>query len=251
MAYKPRVRGESGIYHIVTKGINSKNIFNEISDKEYFIKILERAKRKYNFNLYGYALMSNHFHLLLEEGEYDSISTILQSIKVSYINYYNKKYGRTGTIYNGRFHSEPVENNEYLIAVLRYITQNPIKIGETLEWTNYRELILFTKNQLTDRSKVLKLIFGYKQRYNKKRIEKFLLTKYEKDCLEISNSRPVSDKAAKKIIMAEIAKMASCKEFVKNINKYRGIINRIKKERVSLLQISRILGVNKNRIYKI
>jgi REP element-mobilizing transposase RayT len=251
MAYKPRVRGESGIYHVVTKGINGENIFNDDNDKEYFIKILARAKRKYNFNLYGYALMSNHIHLLLEEKEYGGISTIMQSIKVSYINYFNKKYGRTGTIYDGRFHSEPIENNDYLIAVLRYIIQNHIKIGKTLDWTNYDEIISFTKNQLTDRNRILELIFGPKRRHTKKQLVKFLLKKYEKECLEISNNKPVPDKIAEKIIMAKIKKVVSGKEFVKNIHKYSEIVNLIKKERVSLFQISRILGIDKNIIYKI
>ena len=74
--------------------------------------------------------MSNHIHLLLKEGEED-LGTLFKRIGASYVYWYNWKYNRTGHLFQDHFKSEPVEDDTYLLTVLRYIHQNPLKAGIT------------------------------------------------------------------------------------------------------------------------
>ncbi len=69
---------------------------------------------------YAYCLMSNHLHLLIQERE-DSVSNIVKRIGVTYAHYFNKKYERNGHLFQDRFRSEPVDNIEYFVTLLRYI----------------------------------------------------------------------------------------------------------------------------------
>ena len=248
---KPRVRGQRGIYHVVSKGINTLRFFEEPGNREYFVGILKRAKKKFNFKLYGYALMSNHFHLLLDEDSMENISKIMQSIKISFTLYYNRKNGRTGTIYGERFFSKPVETDGHLASALAYIIQNPLKVNKSLDWTNHKELMEYRKHQLTDRRRVLEFIFGKKKRYKQKRVNKLLLDKCVKDGLEINKRVLISDEAAEKIVREKIAGVTTYEEFRRNIESYPDIILAIQAAKVSLLQLSRVLKISKNKIYKI
>ena len=70
--------------------------------------------------------MSNHVHLLIKETE-NNISTIIKQIACSYVYWFNRKYERVGHLFQDRFRSEPVDNDEYFLTVLRYIHQNPVR----------------------------------------------------------------------------------------------------------------------------
>jgi putative transposase len=85
--------------------------------------------------------MDNHVHLLTNQGE-DSISRIMKRIGTSYAHYFNKKYNRIGHLFQDRFKSETVENDSYLLAVTRYIHNNPVKVGIVdcafqFQWSSY------------------------------------------------------------------------------------------------------------------
>lgn len=143
MARKPRVRANSGVYHVLMQGVRRGLIFQDDEDYKYFIGILERLmfddpddkeeskvevedKKVRNFTLYAYCLMPSYFQLLIKE-EHNNISTIVKRIATSYSAYFNGKYDRDGAIYRGRFTSEPVETMERFDIVLRYIHQTPLR----------------------------------------------------------------------------------------------------------------------------
>ena len=81
---------------------------------------------KYELTVYAWCLMSNHVHLLIKEGNED-ISVTMKRLAVSYVKHYNWKYRTTGHLFQDRFKSERVENKNYLLIVVRYIYQNPVK----------------------------------------------------------------------------------------------------------------------------
>ena len=94
MPREKRRKNETGIYHIMVRGINGQRIFKDYEDKEKFMQAMYKAKEKGKFLLYGYCFMDNHVHLLIKESE--EVGTSLKRITVSYDQWYNNKYGRQG-----------------------------------------------------------------------------------------------------------------------------------------------------------
>lgn len=123
-----RIKSATGIYHIMLRGANRQEIFHEDEDCLRFLETLELYKKKSEMRVHGWCLMGNHVHLLLQEGK-EEISVTMKRIGVSFAWFYNKKYRTIGHLFQDRFKSETVEKDEYLIAVARYIHQNPVKAG--------------------------------------------------------------------------------------------------------------------------
>lgn len=121
-----REKSKSGIYHVIIRGANRQEIFHDDQDCLRFLETLERYKSKTEIKIYGWCLMNNHIHLLIEEGK-EELATTMKRIGVSFVWYYNWKYNTTGHLFQDRYRSEKVESNEYLITVNRYIHQNPVK----------------------------------------------------------------------------------------------------------------------------
>jgi REP element-mobilizing transposase RayT len=135
----------SGIYHVMLRGINKQNLFEDEEDRQRFIDTLRYYKNISNYEMYSYCLMDNHIHLLIRETT-ESVSQIIKRISSSYVYWYNQKYDRLGHLFQERFKSEVVESDEYVLMVLRYIHQNPVKAGITNEirgylWSSYHEYV--------------------------------------------------------------------------------------------------------------
>ncbi len=146
MPRRKREKSGTGIYHIMMRGINKQNIFDDDEDFIFFIKVLHslvnRRDEKENilpplFTMYAYCLMSNHVHLLIREREED-IGQVIKRMGVAYVKYFNTKYERTGHLFQDRFLSEPVNTIEYFMTLMRYIHQNPVKAGITKEVRDYQ-----------------------------------------------------------------------------------------------------------------
>lgn len=137
-----RKKSESGIYHIMVRGINRQTIFEDEEDCEKYLQCLRESKALSGFTLMAYCLMGNHAHLLLQEGR-EPLEQIFKRIGARYVFWYNWKYKRSGHLFQDRFKSEPVNDDSYFLAVLRYIYQNPVKAGlcksaRDYQWSSYR-----------------------------------------------------------------------------------------------------------------
>ena len=137
MPRKAREGSGTGIFHVMMRGINHQNIFEDAEDNYQFINTLDRMRVRYdddgnpcgsNCTYYAYCLMNNHFHLLIRERE-ESVGETVKRIASSYVYYYNRKYLRDGHLFKERFRSEPVNDMAYFTTLLRYIHQNPVKAG--------------------------------------------------------------------------------------------------------------------------
>lgn len=144
----------SGIYHIMLRGINRQDIFTDDTDRQRFLQLLEDLQHEYDDQgniigqsccFYAYCLMSNHVHLLYRQGTQE-IEQSMKSLGISYAQYYNRKYGRVGHLFQDRYRSEPCEDLSYFITLLRYIHQNPVKAHictspEDYPWSSWLEYI--------------------------------------------------------------------------------------------------------------
>ena len=137
MPRQSRKPSGTGIHHVMMRGINHQNIFEDAEDYYQFITTLDRVRVQYDdmglpcgtsCTIYAYCLMSNHFHLLIRERN-EQIGEVVKRLASSYVYYYNHKYLRDGHLFKERFKSEPVNDMAYFTILLRYIHQNPVKAG--------------------------------------------------------------------------------------------------------------------------
>ncbi|WP_404405016.1 transposase [Jeotgalibacillus malaysiensis] len=136
MPREPRKISKSGIYHVHSKGTNYQMIFYDDHDRIRFLKELESIKDEGDFQLYGWCLMDNHFHLIIKIASV-SISRIMQKLNGSYVRYFNAKYRALGSLYYDRFKSHEVENLQYLYTLIRYVHYNPVRaklVSEPSQW---------------------------------------------------------------------------------------------------------------------
>ncbi len=126
MARQLRIEFEEAFYHITSRGNLRDRIFFGDKDREKFLEILQRTKERYSYLLHAYTLMDNHYHLLIETPK-ANISRIMQNINTIYTVHINRKYRRSGHLFQGRFKGLVVDKDEYLVTVSRYIHLNPIR----------------------------------------------------------------------------------------------------------------------------
>lgn len=129
-------------YHIVQRGNNREACFFSVNDYHYYLELLKQGLKRYQAQLYSYALMTNHVHLLISPQCSDSISNIMKVVGSRYAHYMNKTYHRTGTLWEGRHKSSVVDTEGYLLKCYRYIEMNPVAASmvarpEEYHWTSY------------------------------------------------------------------------------------------------------------------
>lgn len=152
MARQPRKQSGTGIYHVMMRGINRQDIFEDEGDYRFFIRMLSQIVypkdddgviRPSLSTFYAYCLMSNHVHLLMREGT-ETLPASVKRISAAYARYYNKKYQHYGHLFQDRFKSEPVNDSSYFFTLMRYIHQNPVAGGiskdvPSYKWTSWHE----------------------------------------------------------------------------------------------------------------
>ena len=125
MARKMRIE-DAGFHHIINRGVNRRIIFNTTDDKEKFLEIVCEVCAHYDFTIHSYVLMSNHYHMLLENRR-ENLSHGMRQINATYAQYYNKKYKRTGHLWQDRFKSWYIFDENYLFVLFKYLEFNPLK----------------------------------------------------------------------------------------------------------------------------
>ncbi|HCC06527.1 TPA: hypothetical protein DEP94_04225 [Candidatus Nomurabacteria bacterium] len=131
-------------YHIYNRGNSKQSIFHDDQDYRYFMNLLDtmntekrsrNREKKQRFGQIGevislgsYCLMPNHFHILIKQEKEKGITLFLQKLSTAYVMYYNKKYKRTGALFEGKFKAKYVAEDNYLKYLFSYIHLNPLKI---------------------------------------------------------------------------------------------------------------------------
>ena len=162
MARQLRIEYERGFYHITSRGNQREKIFWDAKDRERLKTILERTKERYGYWLHAYVLMDNHYHLLIETPR-ANLHPIMQNINTSYSVFINRRYNRSGHLFQGRYKAFIVDKDHYLLALSRYIHLNPVRAGtvkraEEYRWGSYQEYLYGNKDgDLVDTDETLGL----------------------------------------------------------------------------------------------
>jgi len=149
MARKPRLEFPGAIYHIHQRGNHQEYIYREDEDRKLFMKLLKETINRMNWICHAYCLMGNHYHLLIEIPE-GILSRGMAWLNGVYTQRFNKKYGVTGHLFQGRFKSKPIEDNMQFLMASRYIVRNPLEAGvvesaEQWPWSSYRGTVGLTE----------------------------------------------------------------------------------------------------------
>lgn len=234
------------------RGINKQVIFESDEDRYRFIKTINRFKAKSKYEVYGYCLMSNHVHLLFKETE-EPISTAIKRICSSYVFWYNWKYERCGHLFQERYNSEIVENDSYLLTVLRYIHRNPVNAGMSenakgYSWSSYNEYV--SKPLIVDADFVLSMFSADRKKAVNLLIEQTNVLN-EDGCMDISEKSRLTDNAVNNY-MAKLGINNISELHQKEIRKRNEVIRELKSiEGITIRQLSRVTGISKSVIDRI
>ena len=125
----PRSFQSGLVYHVINRGNGQAKVFHKPRDYEAFIGLLAAAKQRTPVRLFAFCLMPNHFHLVVEAGTSLDLSRFMQWLMTSHVRRYHRHYESSGHVWQGRFKSFPIQRDEHLLTVLRYVRQNPVRAG--------------------------------------------------------------------------------------------------------------------------
>lgn len=246
-----RKKSKTGIYHIILRGANRQTIFEDEEDAEKFLQTIKEYKNESGYKIYAYCLMGNHIHILLKE-EKEELGIIMRRIGASYVYWYNWKYERSGHLFEDRFKSEVVEDEKYLLTVVRYIHQNPLNAGmvediKDYKWSSYGEYI--DKTIITDTDFVLDIINNDRKKAISM-FKNFHQKESNNKCLDINERRRIKDSEAIDIIKS-LCNINHCIDLQKiDKNQRAKHLRTLKEEGLSTRQIARLTGISRYIVLK-
>lgn len=152
----PRIaRGHSDglIYHVLNRGNGRQNVFHKDGDFKAFVELMATAQETYGVGILAYCLMTNHFHLLLQPSRADDLSKWMQWLMTSHVRRYHRHYGTSGHVWQGRYKSFIVQDDDHLLTVVRYIEANPVRATVTAsakdwQWSSHPERVAGTNRRI-------------------------------------------------------------------------------------------------------
>ena len=259
MPRNARQLSKTGIYHIMLRGNERRDIFLEDADKLTFIDFLYAKKSDEGCLLYAYCLMDNHVHLVVKEG-CNGIATLMKRIGTSYVKYFNQKYQRVGHLFQDRYKSETIESDSYCLTVIRYVHQNPEKAGidrsEAYKWSSYQAYLggPGVTRYLPEMTEVLGM-FGQEIEAALNQFRQFHAEYGGEVCLDIRNGSEVDEK-----IEATVRRLfddtlhstgLTLKDIAKKENTHirKGIILKLRNDTgLSGRKLSQLTGINRETI---
>ncbi len=129
MARLPRIVIPHQPHHIIQRGNNRQPVFGDADDYLTFLLRLREAAKQFKVAIHAYVLMTNHIHLLASPSDETGLARMMQWIGRHYVPYFNRKYGRVGTLWEGRYKTTVIDSERYLMTCCRYIELNPVRAG--------------------------------------------------------------------------------------------------------------------------
>jgi len=160
-----RTLSETGYYHITSRSAGKVALFEDDEDRRRYLRLLKAAKDEVPVSILSWVLMTDHVHLIIDTGDHpEAISTFMHAVNSRYTRYFNTKTGRTGTLFQGRYWSKPIENDAQLIATVYYIHMNPevarMAPMRSYRWSSYQEYL--GKHWVVDTKTIIDLFGSFK-----------------------------------------------------------------------------------------
>jgi putative transposase len=187
MPRQARLDAPGALHHIMVRGINKTDIFADVQDKARFLERLGENASTGKCFVYAWVLMDNHVHLLFKSGTY-GISAVMRKLLTWYAQYFNHRHDRTGHLFQNRYKSILCDEENYLLALIRYIHLNPVRaqIVKTIEeldrypWSGHSAIVGTLKRPWMDKDTVLSR-FGARKRKAIAEYRRFILEEWGAD----------------------------------------------------------------------
>jgi len=143
-------------HHVVQRGHNRQVVFPQSQDYRYYLDTLLEWKAGYDIKVYAWCLMTNHAHLVLEPPEaVENLGRLMKRLAGRQTRYVNRRLGRSGTLWEGRYKSSPIQMDDYFLACCRYVELNPVRAGmvddpDNYPWSSYRNRPVLSASGLLD-----------------------------------------------------------------------------------------------------
>jgi putative transposase len=138
MARPPRIQIADLTQHVINRGNNRCDIFRAEQDYLFFLLALRDAAVRHQLDVHSYALMTNHFHLVATPRSATGLSDAMQVVGTKYVGYFNRRYTRTGRLFEGPFKSSVIDTETYWFTCMRYVELNPVRAGLVSDPADYR-----------------------------------------------------------------------------------------------------------------
>ena len=145
MARPLRLEFAHALYHITSRGDRREDIYVDYADREAWLDVLAQVCKRFNWTVHAYCLMSNHYHLLVETPD-ANLSAGMRQLNGVFTQHVNRRHGRVGHVYQGRFKAIVVQKDAYLIELARYVVLNPVRAGMVADagdwpWSSYAAMM--------------------------------------------------------------------------------------------------------------
>jgi putative transposase len=137
MARLPRLTLPGHLHHVTQRGNNRQAIFVDREDYETMLSLLADNAHKYDVAVHAYVLMENHFHVLATPANAEGLPQMMQAVGRRYVQYFNRRHVRTGTLWEGRYRSTVLQPERYLLACMAYLDLNPVRAGSVARAADY------------------------------------------------------------------------------------------------------------------
>jgi putative transposase len=144
MARPLRLEFAGALYHVTSRGDGREDIFRAVGDRRLFFDVLAGVWERFNWAIHAYCLMTNHYHLLVETPD-GNLAKGMRELNGPYTQRFNRVYGRTGHVFQGRYKAILVQKEAYLLEVARYVVLNPVRArlvrsAGDYPWSSYRAM---------------------------------------------------------------------------------------------------------------
>ena len=181
MPRQPRLDTPGALHHVIGRGIDGIEIFGDTEDRRDFLCRLKSLCESKSLSIYAWALMSNHFHLLVKTGNFP-LSGSMRKLLTGYVVNYNRAHKRYGHLFQNRYKSILCEDDPYLLELTRYIHLNPLRAGivkgikalKKYQWCGHSVIMGTVKREWQDRNTIL-ACFGKSQKTAIKKYEESLV----------------------------------------------------------------------------
>lgn len=153
MARLPRLTLAGYPHHIIQRGNDRQSIVRDDQDRQRLLDLWAEHARTFKVAIHAWVIMDNHFHLLATPETQEGLPQMMQAVGRAYVRYFNLRHQRTGTLWEGRYRSNLIESERYLLACMVYIDLNPVRAGmvaqpEDFRWSSHRHCIGQASNKL-------------------------------------------------------------------------------------------------------
>jgi len=251
MGRRPRI-DLAGFHHVVNRGIERNNVYRSDEDKYKFLEIMCKSCKIYKVNIHDYCLMDNHYHLLIETTT-ENLSLFMRQINSNYAKYFNKKYKRSGYLWQGRYSSWYIADEKYLYDLFKYIEHNPIEANMSKRIGEYPFTLLAsiinTNQEVIECAKYSKLKSEIEHEGIQEHLEMALTKKERKELEKEQNKKPIKTeygyKYAKDKTLREHFNMCETKQ-----QRNDAIINAIE-DGYKQIEVAKYLKLSNSAISKI